>query len=116
MRDRVVTMILLIMAIVIIALTVFIETDKPDPVSDPPGPTPIIYIDHSARTGFLSSEDFMARFETIEFPVAGSDELHTVCRIDVYRWPDVEYPIEYITDSFDEAVEFLYGLGGCYEE
>lgn len=112
MKDRVVTMIFVVMAITIIAITVFIKTDKPDPVSGPPEYTPIIHIDESMKTGFLSSEDFMARFETIEFPVAGLEETQTVCRIDVYRWPDIDHPVEYITDSFDEAVEFLYLIGG----
>jgi uncharacterized membrane protein len=76
-------------------------------------PKGFIYIDESAKTGFMTSERFDATFTGYDYPVAlpeGSEpEFDSVYTITVYRYPSVE-GIPYRVDSFDEAVEFLREL------
>ncbi len=69
-----------------------------------------IYSDISAQTGFLNSENIMARFECLEYPVAGEEELQQVYLIDVYRYPELDNPVSYRVDTFEEAILFLKGL------
>lgn len=70
----------------------------------------VTYFDESARTGFLNSESIMARFECLEFPIAGNDEIDTVYLIDIFKYPSLA-PITFRVDSWPEAVEFLTALG-----
>lgn len=76
-------------------------------------PTGFIYIDESAKTGFMTSEKFDATFTGYDYPMAlpeGSEpEFDSVYTIIVYRYPSTE-GIPHRVDSFEEAVAFLGGL------
>lgn len=71
----------------------------------------IVIVDESMGTGFMSSETKELRFDCTSFPVAGSDEVQKVYRIEERFYPDIsdEGFVEiHITDSFEEAVSFLW--------
>ena len=71
---------------------------------------PFIHIDMSAETGYMNSENIMARFEGVEYPIAGSDEMEVVFLVDVFYFPELNAPVTYRVDSFVEARNFLHGL------
>ena len=74
-------------------------------------PRALVYFDESAGTGWMSSEEYEASYKTVEFPIADSDEVQTVVRIDVSRYPSQETK-PYWTDTVEEAQEFFRVLGG----
>lgn len=66
-----------------------------------------ISIDESTGTGFMSCETIEARYETYEFPIAGTDDVITIYDIDIRRYPCLEWTQATRKDSFEEAVDFL---------
>lgn len=82
----------------------------PEPTKPATEATAYIYTDISAQTGFLNSKDVMARFECLEYPIADSEEYEKVFLIDVYRYPEIDFPVSFRVDTFEEAVEFLEGI------
>ncbi len=81
-----------------------------DTIEHTDSPSAFIYSDISAQTGFLNSEDVMARFECLEYYIAGDKEPVKDFLIDVYRYPELDNPVSYRCDTFEEAVSFLRGL------
>lgn len=107
----------LFMVLILISIVLWGMSEISSGAEDTPPPVSrgIIHTDPSARTGFLSTEEYTARFETIDFPIAGESNMDTVCRIDVWKYPSIpgkDPGFEYITDSYEEAVEFLNVLMG----
>lgn len=100
----------------IVTTCVFLITDEAPVdtaeavVIEEAAPSYLIFLDKSAKTGFMTSPGYDARFEGLDYPIAGSDEFDTVYLIDIFKYPSVD-PVTFRVDSWDEAVEVLETLG-----
>lgn len=95
-----------IFALVLIAVSFKLAATQNQPPDPQQQHTGVLFVDHEAQTGYLNNSAYMARFETIEYPVAGEQALQTICRIDIWVYPSTE-PVEYVVSSFEKGVELL---------
>ncbi len=110
-RDLVVTFVIIVVAMLIgIVLGYFSGKSGVEPIAPTDSQPAYIYSDISAQTGFLNSESIMARFECVEYYIAGEKEPVKDFLIDVYRYPELDNPVSYRVDTFEEAVMFFEGL------
>lgn len=98
--------IMAIFAFVLIAVSFKLAATQNQPPEPQQQNIGVLFLDHEAKTGYLNNRAYMARFETIEYPVAGEQDPQTVCRIDIWAYPSME-PVEYVAASFEKGAEFL---------